>query len=60
MVRDFFWDDDFRFKWDDMLIHHATLEESQATGTMILQWVRKVYTDVIMLFLFFSQTSFLD
>lgn len=41
MVRDFFWDDDFRFKWDDMLIHHATLEESQATGTMILQWVRK-------------------
>lgn len=41
MVRDFFWDDEFRSKWDDMLIHHAVLEEFQSTGTMIVQWVRK-------------------
>ena len=42
MVRDFFWDDDFRSKWDDMLIHHAMLEEYQPTGTMIVHWTRKV------------------
>ncbi|KAL2902957.1 StAR-related lipid transfer protein 7 mitochondrial [Bienertia sinuspersici] len=41
MVRDFFWDDAFRCKWDDMLIHHAILEENQTTGAMIVQWVRK-------------------
>ncbi|XP_057521391.1 uncharacterized protein LOC130801537 [Amaranthus tricolor] len=41
MVRDFFWDDDFRSKWDDMLIHHAMLEEYQPTGTMIVHWTRK-------------------
>ena len=42
MVRDFFWDDEFRMKWDNMLIHAKTLEESQTTGTMTVQWVRKV------------------
>lgn len=41
MVRDFFWDDEFRSKWDDMLIHHAVLEECQTAGNMIVQWVRK-------------------
>ncbi|XP_074281591.1 uncharacterized protein LOC141606387 [Silene latifolia] len=41
MVRDFFWDDEFRAKWDNMLIHHETLEESRTTGTMIVQWIRK-------------------
>ncbi|XP_021763115.1 uncharacterized protein LOC110727846 [Chenopodium quinoa] len=41
MVRDFFWDDDFRPKWDTMLIDSKILEESQSTGTMIVQWVRK-------------------
>ncbi|KAJ8767124.1 hypothetical protein K2173_013521 [Erythroxylum novogranatense] len=42
LVRDFFWDDEFRMKWDDMLIHAATLEECPTTGTMVVQWVRKV------------------
>ncbi|KAK3228202.1 hypothetical protein Dsin_008064 [Dipteronia sinensis] len=42
MVRDFFWDDEFRSKWDDMLIHSSTLEECPTTGTMVVQWVRKV------------------
>lgn len=41
MLRDFFWDDEFRLKWDDMLIHAETLEESPTTGTMVVQWVRK-------------------
>ncbi|OVA04698.1 START domain [Macleaya cordata] len=43
MVRDFFWDDDFRqsAKWDDMLIHSKILEECPDTGTMVVQWIRK-------------------
>ncbi|VFQ59824.1 unnamed protein product [Cuscuta campestris] len=41
MVRDFFWDDEFRMKWDDMLIHAQTLEDCPTTGTMVVQWVRK-------------------
>ncbi|CAL5433558.1 unnamed protein product [Camellia sinensis] len=41
MVRDLFWDDDFRLKWDDMLIHAETLEECPNTGTMVVRWVRK-------------------
>ena len=44
IVRDFFWDDEFRMKskWDDMLIYHKTLEQCPRTGTMIVHWVRKV------------------
>lgn len=42
MVREFFWDDEFRLKWDDMLLQASTLEECQTTGTMVVQWVRKV------------------
>ncbi|KAI7999412.1 Phosphatidylcholine transfer protein [Camellia lanceoleosa] len=41
MVRDLFWDDDFRLKWDDMLIHAETLEECPNTGTMVVRWVHK-------------------
>lgn len=41
MMRDFFWDDEFRLKWDDMILHAETLEECPTTGTMIVQWVRK-------------------
>ncbi|XP_073283603.1 uncharacterized protein [Primulina huaijiensis] len=41
MLRDFFWDDEFRSKWDDMLIHYETLDECPTTGTMHVQWVRK-------------------
>ncbi|PIN24195.1 START domain-containing proteins involved in steroidogenesis/phosphatidylcholine transfer [Handroanthus impetiginosus] len=41
MLRDFFWDDGFRLKWDDMLAHAETLEECPTTGTMVVQWVRK-------------------
>lgn len=44
IVRDFFWDDEFRTKngWDDMLLYHETLEECPRTGTMVVHWVRKV------------------
>lgn len=41
MVRDFFWDDEFRPKWDDMLLYSSTHEECRDTGTMVVQWVRK-------------------
>ncbi|XP_030540187.1 uncharacterized protein LOC115747977 [Rhodamnia argentea] len=41
MVRDFFWDDESRLKWDDMLVHASILEECPTTGTMVVQWVRK-------------------
>lgn len=44
IVRDFFWDDEFRTKngWDNMLLHHEILDECAATGTMVARWVRKV------------------
>ncbi|XP_052184315.1 uncharacterized protein LOC127796287 isoform X2 [Diospyros lotus] len=41
LLRDFFWDDEFRLKWDDMLIHSATIEECLTTGTMVVHWIRK-------------------
>ncbi|ONK71728.1 uncharacterized protein A4U43_C04F11750 [Asparagus officinalis] len=43
MVRDFFWDDEFRTsnRWDDMLLQHTMLEECGKTGTMVVRWVRK-------------------
>ncbi|XP_057478584.1 uncharacterized protein LOC130765974 [Actinidia eriantha] len=41
LLRDFFWDDAFRLKWDDMLLHSATIEECPTTGTMVVHWVRK-------------------
>ncbi|WVZ83555.1 hypothetical protein U9M48_030690 [Paspalum notatum var. saurae] len=43
VVRDFFWDDEFRMKnsWDDMLLQHETLEDCTKTGTMVVRWVRK-------------------
>ncbi|XP_011043689.1 PREDICTED: uncharacterized protein LOC105139073 isoform X2 [Populus euphratica] len=41
IVRDFFWDDDFRTKWDDMLAYSAILDECSITGTMLVHWIRK-------------------
>uniref|UniRef100_A0A7N0UJZ5 START domain-containing protein n=1 Tax=Kalanchoe fedtschenkoi TaxID=63787 RepID=A0A7N0UJZ5_KALFE len=41
LVRDFFWDDEFRKNWDDMLIHSSTLEECPVTGSMLVHWIRK-------------------
>lgn len=59
LVRDFFWDDEFRSNWDDMLIHSETLEECPTTGTMVVQWVRKVRRAFLILFyfIFYSWTS---
>ncbi|KAA8526073.1 hypothetical protein F0562_007827 [Nyssa sinensis] len=54
LVRDFFWDDDFRMKWDDMLIQAETLEECPTTGTMIVQWVRKVGKGYCCIFEYFD------
>ncbi|KAF5774653.1 putative START domain-containing protein [Helianthus annuus] len=41
MMRDFFWDDEFRLKWDDMLLEAETIEECPNDGTMVVKWVRK-------------------
>ncbi|XP_024996077.1 uncharacterized protein LOC112529185 [Cynara cardunculus var. scolymus] len=41
LMRDFFWDDEFRLKWDDMLLEAETLEECPNNGTMVVKWVRK-------------------
>lgn len=42
LVRDFFWDDEFRPKWDPMLAYCNILEECRDTGTMIVHWIKKV------------------
>lgn len=59
MVRDFFWDDDFRSNWDDMLLFSSTLEACKDTGTMVVQWVRKVTTLFLFLQSFFCFVSWL-
>ncbi|KAK4351027.1 hypothetical protein RND71_030340 [Anisodus tanguticus] len=41
LLRDFFWDDEFRLKWDDMIVYAETIDECPTTGTMIVHWVRK-------------------
>ncbi|XP_057489027.1 uncharacterized protein LOC130774996 [Actinidia eriantha] len=41
MVRDFFWDDEFRPKWDPMLVYFKMLEERPHTGTTIVHWIKK-------------------
>ncbi|KAE8690501.1 Polyketide cyclase/dehydrase and lipid transport superfamily protein isoform 2 [Hibiscus syriacus] len=41
LVRDFFWDDEFRTKWDTMLSCVEILEECPRTGTMIVHWIKK-------------------
>ncbi|MBA0675773.1 hypothetical protein Goari_017298, partial [Gossypium aridum] len=41
VVRDFFWDDEFRPKWDTMLAYFKTLDECPCTGSMIVHWIRK-------------------
>ncbi|CDY10698.1 BnaA05g16640D [Brassica napus] len=38
---DFFWDDEFRPKWDPMLAYFKTLEEDPQTGTTIVHWIKK-------------------
>lgn len=42
-MRDFFWDDDFRPKWDAMLAYCKVLEECPQNGTMISHWIKKVF-----------------
>ncbi|KAG6655285.1 uncharacterized protein LOC122311036 [Carya illinoinensis] len=41
IVRDFFWDDEFRSNWDDMFASSTIIEECPITGTMMVQWIRK-------------------
>lgn len=46
-VKDFFWDDEFRPKWDPMLTYFKILEECSHTGTMIVHWIKKVLIFVL-------------
>ncbi|KAI4345758.1 hypothetical protein L6164_012854 [Bauhinia variegata] len=41
LVRDFFWDDEFRPKWDTMLAYRNLLEECSETGMTIVHWIKK-------------------
>ncbi|KAI3459461.1 hypothetical protein Pfo_016124 [Paulownia fortunei] len=41
LIRDFFWDDEFRPKWDPMLVYVKILEECPNTGMMIVHWIKK-------------------
>lgn len=62
IVRDFFWDDDFRLKWDPMLSYFELLEELPCTGTSIVHWIKKVrrnFTPVGDYFLFRLEYSLL-
>lgn len=47
-MRDFFWDDDFRPKWDAMLAYCKVLEECPHNGTMISHWIKKVSSPKIL------------
>lgn len=42
LVRDFFWDDEFRPKWDPMLAYFKILHECSQNGFMIVHWIKKV------------------
>lgn len=57
LARDFFWDDDFRLKWDDMVIDAQTLEECPTTGTMVVKWVRKVIMALRCMYLLFMNLA---
>jgi hypothetical protein len=39
LVGDLIWDEEYRLKWDDMLVHFATLEDCPTTRTMVVQWM---------------------
>lgn len=41
LMRDFFWDDDFRSAWDDMLVQARTITACERTGFQVVHWVRK-------------------
>ncbi|KAG8373141.1 hypothetical protein BUALT_Bualt12G0140000 [Buddleja alternifolia] len=41
LVRDFFWDDEYRPKWDPMLAYVKIQEECSETGMMIVHWIKK-------------------
>ncbi|KAI3735470.1 hypothetical protein L6452_14969 [Arctium lappa] len=46
LMREFFWDDEFRLKWDDMLLHAATIDEFPTKGVSIVHWIRKAACEV--------------
>ncbi|CAH9077254.1 unnamed protein product [Cuscuta epithymum] len=41
ILRDFYWDDEFRSNWDAMHFKSDLLEECKETGAMLVHWIRK-------------------
>lgn len=62
LVRDFFWDDEFRRKWDPMLAYVKILQECHQTGTMIVHWIKKVCgtVDFLTVISWFCSANFLS
>lgn len=58
LLRDFFWDDEFRPKWDKMLIRSKVLSTCLQSGTVIVHWIRKVIFPVARLLNFLLIRSF--
>ena len=48
LVRDFFWDGDFRLKWDPMLAYSITLDEFPQNGATIVHWIKKVSVQLLL------------
>lgn len=42
IVKDFFWDDEFRHEWDDLIMSANCFEGCNETGESITHWVKKV------------------
>ncbi|XP_050120201.1 uncharacterized protein LOC126597449 [Malus sylvestris] len=42
LLKDFFWDDEFRSSWDNMLKFFQILSVCSQTGTMTVHWIRKL------------------
>jgi len=48
LVRDFFWDGDFRLKWDPMLAYSKSLDEFPQNGATIVHWIKKVFAQLLL------------
>ena len=58
LVRDFFWDGDFRLKWDPMLGYSKTLDEFPQSGATIVHWIKKVSSFCCSLCTFMLKSQF--
>ncbi|KAL6003658.1 hypothetical protein ACLOJK_023891 [Asimina triloba] len=59
LLRDFFWDDEFRTTWDNMLIYFKTLLECPHTGTAVVHWIRKKVVFILQFPFFCSDREYI-